>query len=314
MNKEQPQPPNDLPQAELKRAFGISAWWIAPVLAAGLAGWLIYSHFAKRGPTITILFNDAADLKKKDCFLKYRGAPVGVVDAIELSPDLKGVLVKVDLTADAAGLAREGSQFWIVQPEIKAGSLSGLGTIMSGDYIDMKPGKGEPTNFFTALPQAPPKRFQQEGRKIILISDKKGSLEAGSSIFYRGVKVGFVKSYALADNARTVNFEAIIERPYVSLVHSASKFWNVSGIKLDLSLIGGLDVKMNSLESLIAGGIAFATPLTPNGAAVEEGTIFRVYDKPEDDWLKWSPEIKIRSERQPEAEAQPPSRTVRVNH
>ena len=53
-----------------------------------------------------------------------------------------------------------------------------------------------------------------------------------------------------------------------------------------------LDVQTESLESMMEGGVAFATPDEP-GARVKPGTIFPLHPKADDDWKRWSPAIWI---------------------
>ncbi|MDG1400196.1 MAG: hypothetical protein P8R45_05585 [Candidatus Binatia bacterium] len=77
---------------------------------------------------------------------------------------------------------------------------------------------------------------------------------------------------------------------YAPLVRDNSVFWNASGVKAHFGLFSGLDVSLESLESLIAGGIAFATPDDP-GAPVPNNSYFKIAEKPEDRWLDWAPRI-----------------------
>jgi len=94
----------------------------------------------------------------------------------------------------------------------------------------------------------------------------------------------------LAADAKAVEISVRIEPVYAHLVRDNTRFWNVSGIGLDLG-IGGLKLRAGSLESVLAGGIAFATPLKP-GVQVDAGARFELADVPEDAWLKWAPEMR----------------------
>jgi paraquat-inducible protein B len=82
----------------------------------------------------------------------------------------------------------------------------------------------------------------------------------------------------------------------VKLVRSSSKFWNASGAEVKLGLFSGLEVNVESLKSLVGGGIVFATQPDPKSKQERNGAEFPLYDQPEKDWLAWSPRIPIQTE------------------
>src|SRR6266700_652907 len=121
-----------LPRAKVKKGWQVSPIWVAPILAAGLLGWLLTRTFLQAGPTITIHFKDAKGIEVKNTMVKYRGAKIGEVTAIKLTKDRQYVEVKAQLERSAASVATEGSQFWIVRPEVSVGEIRGLTTRVSG--------------------------------------------------------------------------------------------------------------------------------------------------------------------------------------
>ena len=283
-----------LPKARTAKDWKQSLIWIVPLIAAGFVGWLAYWTFIQRGPTITILFEHAKDLEAEKSDVKYRGAKIGNVKSIKLSEDHKHVVVKASLEAAAADLAREGSQFWIVKAEVAVGRVSELRTIVSGDYIALKPGHGKRAKEFNGLEEPPVTKTVEQGLKIVLLADKLGSVERASPVYYRGLKVGEVLDYELAADSQAVRITAFVEQDFAPLVRMNSKFWNAGGIKVDLSLLGAA-IQAQSLKSIIAGGLAFASPDDPEEPA-KNGTAFRLYDKPEDKWLGWAPKIPLRAQ------------------
>ena len=66
--------------------------------------------------------------------------------------------------------------------------------------------------------------------------------------------------------------------PHDQLVRDDSRFWNASGFDVSLGA-GGVDVSVESLQSLLAGGIAFDTPTIdrPGGPAAAD-TVFPLFD------------------------------------
>jgi paraquat-inducible protein B len=119
-------------------------------------------------------------------------------------------------------------------------------------------------------------------------------LQPQSPVFYRGVQVGEVLSCRVSDDARNVLIHARIEEGYAPLVRVNSKFWNAGGIDFHLGLFSGAKISAESAQTLISGGISFATP--PDfQIAVTNGAVFKLNEKFETDWEKWSPAIPIHS-------------------
>ena len=175
--------------------------------------------------------------------------------------------------------------------------VTGLETLTSGVYIDMQPGKGDPQREFVALDEPPVTTKPPEDLKIILTADRRGSLKAGSPIYYRQVQVGEIIGYNLASSADQVHMHASIKKKYAKLVRQNSMFWNVSGINFDFGLLDGGKFQTESLESIMAGGVEFATPNNEEmGEPVKNKTQFQLYDTNEEAWLKWTPKINIEKE------------------
>jgi paraquat-inducible protein B len=223
--------------------------------------------------------------------VRYRGVPVGQVVSAELADDNKRVEVKARLHRSAASLAVEGSVFWFVRPEVRIGSVTGLSTVITGPYIQVYPGSGKSKTEFAGL-DATPQTLGRKGLKITLAASQLGSLRPGSPIHYRGIEVGAVTAIELSRDATAAHVQAFINQPYSRLVRIGSRFWDVSGLDVNISLLRGVQINMESLRSLAAGGIAFATP-EANAGPAKDGTIFVLHDKPEKEWLTWAPKIQI---------------------
>ncbi|GAA3938833.1 intermembrane transport protein PqiB [Litoribacillus peritrichatus] len=242
---------------------------------------------------IQITFNSGEGLKPKT-LIQYQGINIGEVESVELNPNANGVIVTAQLVESASGLAKEGSKFWIVKPEIGLASTKNIGTLLSGYYITIKPGTGKPAYSFKGQEKPPTIQTKHKGLKITLTTPQLGSIKAGVKIYYRNFPVGEVDGAELADNAQQMLIYATIAPKYAPLIRQNTKFWNASGIGLDFSLFQGAKIETESLESLLEGGIAFATPNNEDmGDAVEAGTQFKLYDESEDDWKAWAPNIQL---------------------
>jgi len=292
-----PEGSGELPTATLKgRTWTFPVVWIVPVLAAVVAGYLMYDRVREYGPEITLKFEDAGGVKAGQTPIRYRGVPVGEVTEVELSEDQKYAVVKARLRRPAVSIAREGTMFWIVRPEVGINSITGLGTVITGPQIEVLPGGGKPKWEFVGLAN-PPVQSENEGLKILLLSVRVGSLKTGSPVFYRGIEVGAVQDVRLGPDATTVNIRVSIKKRYAPLVREGSKFWNVSGVEMSVGLLRGMEIRMESLGSLVAGGIAFSTPEEKDGRPARNGAVFRLYDEPKKEWREWNPKIAIPQEK-----------------
>lgn len=286
----------ELPQARVrKNKWNFPAIWIVPLLAAIVAGYLVMERVHDYGTVITIRFKDASGIKTAQTQIKYRGISIGEVTDVELSEDQRQVLVKARLHRSGASLAREGASFWIVRPEVAGGNFTGFGTVISGPEIGVLPGSGKARSEFVGL-ESPPVIPERDVLKIVLLSDSVNSLRSGAPVYYRGVQVGAVHDIRLGKNAKSAEIHAYIKRGYANLVREDSVFWNASGVDINFGLLRGLEINMESLRALVVGGVAFATPDVPRAAHSRHEMQFRLYAKPEKEWLEWAPSIPISPE------------------
>jgi paraquat-inducible protein B len=281
-----------LPKAKIKKSHLNWLLWIIPIAAALLCSWYVGHDIIFAGPTITIYFKDADGLQGDKSFVQYRGVNIGEVKTLNLTEDRQSVTVKAQLYTSAASIAQQGSVFWIVRPELKLGAFSGLQTIVSGDYITVQPGNGARTNIFIGAEKAPIEPIK--ALEILLMAPKLGSLQPKSPVFYRDIQVGEVVDCRLGNDAREVVVHARIEEEYAPLVRLNSIFWNAGGINFHFGLFSGANINAESAQTLISGGIEFATPPDFQDAATN-GAVFDLKEKSKDEWEKWSPAIPLHS-------------------
>lgn len=281
----------NLPQAKTRappRSFSLI--WLVPLAAALVAIYLVYQHLREFGPTITIKFRDVTGLKPGQSALQYRGTDIGQVTAVALSNDRQSASVKIKLRRQAEPVACAGSVFWIVRPQLGMGNITGLGTLITGPYIEVLPGGGARTAEFTGIDRSA-MMIDPHGLTVVLHADHSGSLRAGVPLYYRGIEVGAVRETQLSTNSATGEIQCVIRQRYAPLVRAETKFWNVTGLDVRVGLFRGAEVNVESLKSLFIGGIAFATPKNVSAGPVVAGTLFSLHDKPEKEWLNWAPNI-----------------------
>jgi paraquat-inducible protein B len=270
---------DDLPQARVTpgRRTRISVIWIIPILAAVVALGIAVNRIMQEGPTITIEFRDAEGIEAGKTFIKYKDVNVGQVTRVELSDDFSKVKVTAKIAKHAEGLIVEDARFWVVQPQVTLRGVSGLGTLLSGNYIGFGAGhSSKQRRAFVGL-DVPPVIADQPGREFNLTAPALGSLRIGSPVYFRRVLVGQVTAFELAPDGKTIEFKLFVNSPYDRFVTPETRFWNASGIDVSVGA-NGIDIRTESLVSLIAGGIAFETPafaLPANPAAA--GSAFTLY-------------------------------------
>lgn len=241
--------------------------------------------------TITINFNESIGLKK-NVKVKYRNIDIGKVSGLRHGKDFKTVTVEAKIDKEAVNLLRSESRFWLVRPEFSLAGTHHLDTLIQGPHIELEPGEGKPATEFTAVSEIAAKTSDEGSLSIVLETDDLFSIKAGSPIFYRRVRVGKVVGFELSPTFQKVELKAVIEEQYKKIIRENSKFWNASGIHVSGGLLSGINVSTESLDSLMTGGIALATPDNDDmGEAVTPGHRFELFIEAKDQWMKWSPNL-----------------------
>jgi paraquat-inducible protein B len=286
---------NKIPAPKITRDRSVPLVWIVPIIAALICAWLGYSELRDMGPEISINFADGSGVEAGKTTLEYKGIAVGTVRSVALRKGLEGVTIKLRLRKEATDLANAGSKFWIVHPEIGLSGVHGLETLVSGVRLNVSPGTGPTTKEFDGLDKTPAPDITDEGRTFNLQSDRLGSLTTGAPVYYRELKVGAVEASRLSSDSTQVLIRIHIDAPYADLVRTNTRFWNAGGFNFKINLFGA-QLKDTSLESLVTGGVAFATPdAGPLAAAADPDTIFSLSAEADKEWLKWSPKIPIKA-------------------
>lgn len=279
-----------LPKATIRRRRVFRLVWVVPLIAAAVAGWLVWQRVQSLGPRITLTFTDGGGLRVGQTPIKYRGVQVGEVTRVELSPDQQQVVVRARLLRTAQSLAREGTVFWIVRPQVGWGNVTGLNTLLGGPEIQALPGKGEAQKREFAGLESAPVGLETSGLRIVLRAERP-KVKPNSPVLYRGVEVGVVQKIDLAPNATSADVSVLIFQRYAPLVRAGSVFWDNSGASFTAGLREGIKLELESLRALVTGAIEFATP--EGAPRAKPGTVFFLHDEPKKEWLAWTPKIPV---------------------
>jgi len=249
----------NLPEAVAvaKKRARLSLVWIVPIVAALVGLGIVIQRYLAEGPTITISFRTAEGIVPGKTFLKYKDVEIGKVTTVAFSGDYSRILVSAKMAGHAEGLLVEDSRFWIVKPRISLSGVSGIGTLISGNYIGIEPGKSpKRRNDFVGLEAPPPVAGGRPGREFVLRAETLGSLGIGSPVYYRRLNAGQVIGSDLTADGKSVEVTIFVDAPYDALVTPDTRFWESSGVRASMGP-GGLSLETESLISMLIGGIVF---------------------------------------------------------
>ncbi|HEX3844956.1 MAG TPA: MlaD family protein [Steroidobacteraceae bacterium] len=276
---ERPVAPQEPVEAHVRPRRWVVWVWVVPIAAAAVVAWLAYRAIAERGPEITISFAAAQGLLPGQATIQHLNASLGTVTSLHLTHDMRRVIVHARMSRVATPYLNDSTIFYVVTPHLGVEGISGLSTIVSGAYIEMYPGKGsKPRRHFVGLDNPPIIPPGTAGRSFTLYALDLSSLSRGSPVTYRGVDVGVVTNYALAADGHDVSVTTFIRAPNDRLVRPGTHFWNAGGVAMTLGA-QGLQVRANSWQQLLAGGVAFDTaPAAMADAPAAAGSIFQLFD------------------------------------
>ena len=267
--------------AKIIKIRAISAIWIIPIVTAIVGLWIIYSHFADRGTSFTLLAKDASGIVAGKTVIKNRSVDIGIVDEVTLSEDFEKVVIKGRIYNDMEPLLKNDSIFWVVKPEIGRDGVTGLGTILSGVYIELASGNDTHSfknNPFILSDNPPLSDPSIKGIRVNLESDQNGVIPRGASVMFHGYRVGNVETSEFDIDSRKMKYQVFITKPYDALVTQNVRFWKEGGIDLAFSSAGA-SLNVPSLDILMSGGISFDLPDGSKlGAPAEQHAVYKLYE------------------------------------
>jgi len=260
-----------------KRSF--NPIWFVPIVALAIGAWMVIYTIQSEGPEITIVLSTAEGIEEGKTKIKLHDVDIGMVSSVELGEDRKTVIVIASLKKEVEDLLREDTEFWVVRPRIGKGGVSGLGTLLSGGYIQLAPGEGaEGRRNFIGLEEPPVTPAGTPGIMVTLTAEKAGSVSAGDPVLFKGYRVGRVETEAFDTNTKLMTYGVFIEAPYDELLTTTHRFWDVSGISVSAGA-EGIKADSVSLETLLIGGVEVGRPTgIAMGAPAKAGEVYRLYD------------------------------------
>lgn len=276
--------PAEMKIDEPRRSFwrNLSFVWLVPILALVISLGVAWKAYSERGGLIEITFSNAAGVTPGETTIRFRDVVIGTVDSVSFTDDLSRVIVRARVDQKVLPFLDVEAQFWVVTPQVTTRGISGLSTVLSGVYIDAAwdaNSTGAITQF-VGLETPPLTQPGRPGKRITLRTTPGVGVAEGGPVLYRGLEVGQLERPRLAEDGKTVVVDAFIQSPHDQRLNAASRFWDTSGFSVSFGA-NGFELNVDSISSLIAGGVAFDN-IYEGGAPVAENHVYDIfYDESE---------------------------------
>ena len=260
----------------------LSFVWLVPILAIAVSLGVAWKAYSERGGLIEITFSSAAGVLPGETTVRYREVVIGTVETVSFTPDLGRVVVRARVDQDVLPFLDKEAQFWVVSPQVTTRGISGLSTVLSGVYIDGAwdaESSGAVTSF-VGLENPPLIQPGRPGQRVTLRTTPGVGVSEGGPVLYRGLEVGRLERPRLAEDGKTVVVDAFIQSPHDQRLNAATRFWDTSGFSVSFGA-AGFALNVDSISSLIAGGVAFDN-IYENGQPVAAEYVYDIfYDESE---------------------------------
>lgn len=260
-------------QAVLRKNRKVSPFWLLPFIALCIGAILFFQIVEEQGKTIKITFTNGSGLVADKTPIRYQGLQIGVVKKVNFTDNMQKVEVIANIYPEATSVLRENTKFWVVQPSVSLAGISGLDSLVSGNYITLQPGDGNSEDEFIAQEKGPIAQVTPGDLLIHLISDDLGSISVGASVYFKKLPVGKIYDYRFNKDNK-VEIDVVIDKEYTRFVKKDSRFWNISGIAANITP-AGLSFNMESVNSIVQGAVSFDSP--SNSVEATENTIYTLY-------------------------------------
>lgn len=261
MSNDTKEPANSNVEQAIRHSKRLSLTWLLPLAAILFAAWVLWDSYTDRGPLVEISFENAGGVVAGETRVRRNDVDVGKVESVRLADDLTSVIVSVRMRPQVSPYLDNDTSFWIVNARINTTEISGLGTLLSGSYIevDWDDVPGERRSEYVGLTEPPLTTPGTPGLRLTLNADEAGYIYVGSPVFLRQIEVGRVERRRLSEDATKVLFDIFIEAPYHKNVYPGTRFFAVSGIEGSAGA-DGVSIRVESISTFFTGGIAFENP------------------------------------------------------
>ncbi len=238
---------------------GTHFWWLT-LACVIVAVTLVVLSTDTGGLGVTVRFDEGHGIKPGDD-LRHKDIAIGRVTAVDLTPALDGVIVRLIVDEDAVSVAREGSRFWIERPRVSLSRVSGLETVVGPKYVEVAPGPADaaPATSFQGL-ESPPAVDGRSSTTITVHFNEGNGLAPGDVLKFRGIDVGEVTAVRLAEDLSEVEVAVRLVEGAERLARAGSQFW-VERPQIRLTEVRGIDTLVGGRYLAVIPGPEGARPL-----------------------------------------------------
>lgn len=214
--------------------------WIAPIVALFISYDMLKEYFQAHGENIIIYTKDVKGLNVRKSHIEYRGVNIGDLKSIKPDPyDINRFIIKARIYEEYNYFIKKGAKFYIVEPAITLNKIENVGTVLTGNYIELIPATLDThrlsnlakQNIFTALEKKP----LLNGKKISILSSN-GNVSKGTKITYKGIKIGEIIDKKLKQsNTIDMEYDLLIYEKYIYLLDEEFYFYIQNPIEFDYS-------------------------------------------------------------------------------
>jgi len=232
---------------------------LAPIVAIIISYGMLQEYINQKGNEIVIYINDIKGLDVSKSHLEFQGLKIGKLKSISIDENnLKRFKVTVQIYKEFNYFIKEGTKFWIVSPQVNLNRIENIGTVLTGNYIEVLPptldiGKLENLEYkykFTALESRP----KNKGKIVNLVSSN-GKISNNSTIEYKGIKIGEILNKKILKSNK-INYTILIYEKYINLINSKTLFYKVDPLDIKLSA-SELSINVPSISNILYSSINF---------------------------------------------------------
>ncbi len=237
---------------------------------------------------VTIDLGHAKGLVKGTSIM-YNGVQIGQLSNLEIKGDR--VIGRLLVEKRHKQLFVKDTYIWKQSFQAGLKEVKNPENFISGASLHILPGTSAThANYFQLREQAPRPSFGKKGLHFTLEGDRASSLQPGSPVYYKQVKIGFVDHITLKKSASHVLLTIFVPDCAAQLVRNNSVFYMAGAFGMQLSL-SGLKVSTETFETMMRGGISMVIPEKPESPA-KNAKVFKIHNKPDEDWFDWKSHIK----------------------
>jgi paraquat-inducible protein B len=215
---------------------------------------------AGRGISIRIALPEHHDMKNNTAPIMYRGIKIGHIKNIHFDSTKEKIIANAAIQPSFGHLLNHDSKFIIEEATVSMSGFSNLANVVTGNFLTLVPGKGQPARNFTAIRQSvyrqpPPNTF-----RVTLTAKQTHELAVGNKVKYRGVNLGEITQINLdQDNVQIVMY---IDKQYQYLMKDKNRFY-VTGTTTAAFTDAGIEIDFPPFRDIIIHSISFISKGKP---------------------------------------------------